>query len=186
MRQMPGMEHPLVARISLWLTSERLLSRTFELLAEGAIEPIRPIAIFGFQDLASAFRHMRAGTHIGKIVISNGLTSQPEIPVRSPQLELKLPNDLSYLIVGGLKGLCGSLALYMVRCGARYLVIMSRSGYTDDKSKKVVRDLEAMGCHVTLITGDVTKLHDVQGAFEKSARPVRGVIQGAMILHVSK
>ena len=128
---------------------------------------------------------MRAGTHIGKIVISNGSTSQVSVPVRSPQLEMKLRDDSSYFIVGGLKGLCGSLALYMVRCGARHLVVMSRSGYADDKSKGVVASLENMGCHISLNTGDVTNFCDVEKAYKQAGRPVRGIIQGAMSLHVS-
>ena len=129
---------------------------------------------------------MRTGQHIGKIVLSSGAPSQIKLPVRRPQKKLTLRADLSYLIVGGLKGLCGSLALYMARCGARYLVIMSRSGYADDKSQRILTNLYAMECHLDLIVGDVAESHDVEEAYKQAARPIGGVIQGAMVLQVSK
>ena len=46
-------------------------------------------------------------------------------------------------------------------------------------------NLQAMKCHVDLITGDVANAHDVQKAFELSKHTVRGIIQAAMVLNVS-
>ena len=59
----------------------RLLKRVFGLLAEGNIRPILPVTIFPFEDIASAFRYMRDGKHIGKIVISNGAQANVQVPV---------------------------------------------------------------------------------------------------------
>ena len=58
----------------------RLLKQVFALLVEGHIKPISPITVFPFEGIASAFRYMRDGKHIGKIVISNG----PQVDVRVP------------------------------------------------------------------------------------------------------
>lgn len=77
---------------------------------------------------------MRTGLHIDKILLSCEDSKQTQLPVRLPQKELNFKANVSYLIIGGLKGLCGSLALYMGRCGVKYLVVMSRSGYADGKS----------------------------------------------------
>lgn len=72
-------------------------------------------------------------------------------------LALALRPEVSYLIVGGIKGLCGSLAIYLVRYGAKYMVALSRSSYDDELSQSVDTYLKAMGTHVDLARGDVTK-----------------------------
>ena len=62
---------------------------------------------------------------------------------------------------------------------------MSRSGYADDKSKYVIKQITALGCHIDLLVGDVTKLEDVTKVMQSTTVPVVGVIQGAMVLRVS-
>ena len=100
---------------------------------------------------------------------------------------LSLRDDVAYVIVGGLRGLCGSLAVYMARLGARYLVIMSRSdlSLTDEKSQGILMDLEALNTQVELVQGDVSVVDDVRRMFQKSTKPIGGIIQGAMVLRVS-
>ena len=95
---------------------------------------------------------------------------------------LQLRPDAAYLIVGGLRGLCGSLAIYMARKGARHIVTMARSGHEDPATQAVMNNLKALGCHVDLVRGDITVLQDVRRAFQEASRPVAGVIQGAMVL----
>ena len=99
-------------------------------------------------------------------------------------MALNLDPDVSYLIVGGLKGLCGSLAVYLARNGATNITVLSRSGYDDPKSQAVTRDLKNIGANVDLVLGDVTQLPDVEQAFRTASKPIGGVIQGAMVLRV--
>jgi NAD(P)-dependent dehydrogenase (short-subunit alcohol dehydrogenase family) len=98
---------------------------------------------------------------------------------------MNLKSDGSYFIVGGFKGLCGSIAVYMARQGAKCLVTLSRSGYDDETSKKVAADIRALGTELILVTGDVTKQEDVNSVFRSVTKPIRGIIQGAMVLKVS-
>ena len=67
--------------ISRWLTEIRLLSQIFKLLNEAHIEPISPCQIFPFDQIASAFRYMHGGNHIGKVVISDGPKRDVQVPV---------------------------------------------------------------------------------------------------------
>jgi len=62
---------------------------------------------------------------------------------------------------------------------------MSRSGYADDKSKYVIKQITALGCHIDLLIADVTKPADVTEAMQKTTVPIVGIIQGAMVLRVS-
>lgn len=105
--------------------------------------------------------------------------------MRPATQKVLLRPDGSYLIVGGLKGLCGSLAIYLARMGVKHLVILCRSGYGDEKSQAILANVYAAGCQVDLFSGDVAVFEDVQRAFKNATVPIRGLIQGAMVLRVS-
>ena len=166
-------------------TIANLIFRTFDLVANGHIKPIAPIKIYPFSEIVDAFRYMRGGSHVGKIVISDGLKRDIEVPTRAGRPVLDLRDDVSYLIVGGLKGICGSLAIYLAQHGAKHITILSRTGYQDEKSQAVLQDLSAVGAQVDLVKGDVSNIDDVQCMFRQSKKPVAGIIQGAMVLRVS-
>lgn len=72
----------------------------------------------------------------------------------------------------------------MARLGAKHLVIMCRSGYEDEKSQTVLANVTAEGCKFQLFEGDVSNLQDVKRVFKQATIPIRGVIQGAMVLRV--
>jgi hypothetical protein len=63
---------------------------------------------------------------------------------------------------------------------------MGRSGFEDKASQRVIRNIEARGCEVHLIKGDVTDLEDVRKAFQSPKKPVAGIVQGAMVVRVSR
>ncbi|TGO18312.1 hypothetical protein BPAE_0387g00010 [Botrytis paeoniae] len=159
------------------------MSQCFDLLQEGHIKPIRPITTFGFDNIPEAFAYMRSGRHVGKIVISdgdNGITSQ--VPIRPAMRQLDLRDDVSYMIVGGLKGLCGSLAVHLATKGAKHIISMSRSGISDERSQAIVKNCNALGCDVQEARADVSNAEDVERAFKEASLPIGGIIQGAMVL----
>ncbi|KAI8632855.1 PKSKA1 [Xylariaceae sp. FL1651] len=160
----------------------RLMTRLFKLIDNGHVKPINPIHRFSFKDAPSAIRLLRAGKHIGKIVLSDGINPRISIPIRRAAKVLALRNDVCYLIVGGLRGLCGSLAIYLAKSGARHLAVISRSGHDDEKSRGIVKHINAIGSHIDLLTADITRAEEVEAAFVKVSAPIAGIIQGAMVL----
>ncbi|KAI9719958.1 MAG: Type I Iterative PKS [Chrysothrix sp. TS-e1954] len=158
----------------------RLLQDMFALLHEGHIKPISPCTVFPFDNITGAFRHMRDGKHMGKIVVSRGSQADVKVPVRPLLQTMRLRDDLAYLIVGGLKGLCGSIALFFARHGAKHLIVMGRSGFDDRASQTVTRNIEAENCKIHLVQGDVIIKKDVERAFAISGVPIGGILQGAM------
>lgn len=98
---------------------------------------------------------------------------------------MPLRDDVCYLIVGGLRGLCGSLAIYLAKSGAKQLAVISRSGHDDDKSRGIIKQINSLGSHIDLLTADITCAEDVEAAFLKTSMPIAGIIQGAMVLRVS-
>ena len=107
------------------------------------------------------------------------------VPVQSAEPQLQLRDDVSYLVVGGLKGICGRFAFFMVKAGARHLVVMSRSGCDDSRSQGVLANLRHMGCEVVVVSGDVCQLEQVERALDAAPKPVAGIIHGAMVPKVS-
>ena len=87
--------------------------------------------------------------------------------------------------MGGLKGLCGSLAISLAQRGAKHLIVMSRSGVSDQRSQTIVKDCASYACQIHEARGDVASIEDVKAAFASGPYPVRGVVQGAMVLRVS-
>ena len=89
------------------------------------------------------------------------------------------------MIVGGLKGLCGSLAIHLAAHSAKQVIAVSRTGIWDEKSHAIVKNCEVLGCKVEEAKVDVTSKEAVEGVFERSIMPVGGVVQGAIVLRVS-
>lgn len=88
-------------------------------------------------------------------------------------------------MVGGLKGLCGGLAVELAKFGAKHLAIISRSGYDDEASEFVLHHVRALGCHVDPLRGDISAFKDVKRAFAQTSVPIGGIIHDAMVLRVS-
>jgi hypothetical protein len=162
----------------------KLFVEVFELINAGHLRPIHPITTFGFDAIPAALAHIRAGKHIGKIVISNQQEEDIELPIRPAVPKLRLKPDVSYLIIGGLKGACGTLAVHMAQHGARHLVVSNRSGISDITSAQVVRDCAFYGCEVVESRGDVSDYETVKRVFKSTTPKIAGIIQGAMLLKV--
>ncbi|KAI3391175.1 hypothetical protein diail_7796 [Diaporthe ilicicola] len=145
-----------------------LLSQILDMVQKDEIKPVIS-KTFGFEEPQEAFRYLSTGHSIGKIV-------RKAIPA------LNLDPGGSYIIVGGLKGICGSMAVYLAQQGAKSLIASSRSSFEDEKSKKVAADIAAMGAKIIFVTGDVTNMRDVDRLFNCSPAPIRGIIHGAMVL----
>lgn len=164
----------------------RLLDETFELIAGGHIMPIRPITAFRVNEVPAALEHLRAGLHYGRVVISNGEgIPEQKVAVRPKTRQLQFKPHVSYLIVGGLKGLCGSLAIHMARNGARRIIACSRCGICDGASTKVIMNCRSYGCEVIHAKGDVGDWEFIRHVFEEASPSIAGVLQGAMVLRVS-
>jgi hypothetical protein len=160
-----------------------ILNRYVELYQSGSLHPLEPVVCFDAAIAEHAFRHLQNPDHIGKVVV--------KIPEDSSHIEtsaelqpLQFRSDATYLLVGGVGGLGRSLATWLVERGARYLTLLSRSAGISEQSKSLVKELESMGCSVEAVAGDVSNMKDVNRALLISERPIKGVLQLAMVLAV--
>lgn len=161
-----------------------LVSQVLNMFKQGAIGFIQPIVVHDFTDTESAFREMQRGTHVGKLVLR--VTPDSRVSVASQRsIPLRLNPDVTYLLVGGLGGLGRAQALFMAEHGARHLAFISRSGGARPEAQSLLAKLAESGVKTKAYAGDVAdklQLKEILLDMSKHMPPIRGVIQGAMVL----
>ena len=151
------------------LTRE-MLEEISALVEKGALRPL-PFRAFPACRIDSAFRLMSGGKHIGKVVVA---FPAPFVPRRGelpgPGFEVK--SDATYLITGAFGGYGKVLARWLVDCGARHLVLTSRSGISNPEAGKFVADLENRGVKVRVVRRTSARLTRCAALFaEINPRP---------------
>ena len=75
----------------------------------------------------------------------------------------------------------------MVRLGAKHIVFLSRSGDKKPEAKETIRSLRNQGANVAAYSCDIANRDEIQSVLHRCAKdfpPIRGAIQGAMVLKV--
>ena len=185
------------------------LLNVMDLMAEKKLHVPQPFQVFGIAEIENVFRRLQSGQNSGKMVIEmrkhdivlvRSLKSLPLLPIQKGKLSDNIQTVLqtrpdylfdpraSYLIAGGLGGLGQSAARWMAKRGAKFLVLLSRSGIRTETSVALVENLQSMGVHVLAPACDVTdrtSLLAVVTKLTKTFPPIKGVIQASMVLKVS-
>ncbi|KAK9561540.1 hypothetical protein V6Z98_003710 [Aspergillus fumigatus] len=142
-----------------------------------------------------AFRFLQTGAHMGKVVLPAGPEEVVPVVPRPKGItpRPRLRSDASYLVVGGVGGIGRSIAHWLVDHGAQNLILLSRSAGDLDLAQNqnaegalFVRELRAAGCRVKPVSCDIALASSLAKALraceDEGLPPVRGVIQGAMLL----
>jgi len=163
--------------------TRQMLEEISGLVEKGALGPL-PYRAFPACRIDSAFRLMAGGKHIGKVVVA---FPAPFVPRRGelpgPGFEVK--PDGCYLITGAFGGYGKVLARWLVECGARHLVLTSRSGASSPEACKFVADLQERGVEVRVVSADVGAPDDVRRLFveiKSGGQPLRGLFHLAMVI----
>ena len=93
----------------------------------------------------------------------------------------------TYLISGDLGGLGRSIALWMASRGAKNLILLSRFGARSEAATPLLDELKAQGVNVAAPPYDVSNedaLIVVLEQCRKTMPPIKGCIQGSMVLKV--
>ncbi|KAK6860906.1 hypothetical protein PG995_004542 [Apiospora arundinis] len=154
-----------------------LTRKVAAMITKGELRPVHPVSVFPMADYQKAYRIMKEGKHMGKIVLKPGAGDL--VKVISPTRSLKMSPKGSYLIVGGLGGIGKSVAQMLVDRGARRLILMSRSAASPFCRQCRVRvEIELKSCDVSKKGGLAKTLTECAD----SMLPIKGVIQSAMVL----
>ncbi|MCJ1402141.1 hypothetical protein MMC11_005360 [Xylographa trunciseda] len=166
---------------------QKTCADVMELLRTGALRPVSPITVYPMSHIEAALRLMQTGKHMGKIVIE----AQSEDWIRALPAKVTMPAvhpDASYLITGGTGGLGRSTARWLVKQGARNIILASRSGTAQDNVRELIEDLAKVGATIAVRRCDVADKRQLETLIEESAKtmpPIRGIIHGVMVLRDS-
>ncbi|MCL5996214.1 MAG: type I polyketide synthase [Chloroflexi bacterium] len=152
------------------------------MMQEGTLKPL-PHKVFPLRDAASAFRFMAQAKHIGKVVVTQATTAQGE-QVDEARTEFRLSADAAYLVTGGLGALGLQVAAWLVKNGARHLVLVGRRAPSAAAQRDLSR-LEHEGAQIAVIQADISRNEQVVALLEEidvTMPPLRGIIHTAGVL----
>jgi acyl transferase domain-containing protein/NADP-dependent 3-hydroxy acid dehydrogenase YdfG len=140
-----------------------------------------PLTVLPVTNLSASVNNIQTE----QVVVSLSDESPVLMPA-PPSQELKLDSEATYVLAGGLGALGLDIANWMVECGAKNLVFLSRSGGSknqQDLQKFAERSVraEAFKCNVN----DSTSVAKVFDTIKASGMRIAGVIQLAMVLEDS-
>jgi NADPH:quinone reductase-like Zn-dependent oxidoreductase/acyl carrier protein len=164
------------------LTRE-LMAEVAGLVERGALSPL-PFRSFPASRIDAAFRLMAGGKHTGKVVVAFGdaFIHRKGEPPAAP---FAVDPGGTYLITGGLGGFGRVLAGWLAECGARHLVLTSRSGAASPEAAAFLARLRDRGVEARVIAGDISRREDVERLMREvasAAVPLKGVFHLAMVI----
>lgn len=167
------------------------LSSIVRMIESQRILPIRPVTHVPVSQVKTGLRKLQSGQNIGKVVICMGPDQTVMVERLSPlQARRKslLQPDATYLITGGTGGLGRALASWLVKKGAKNVVLLGRSKTPSAKVTELLKRYEGSDVCVRAVACDVSSRIDLMRTAEalKGLPQVRGIIHGALSLRVSQ
>jgi myxalamid-type polyketide synthase MxaE and MxaD len=138
-------------------------------------------------------RQLSLGDSEAELAFRGGKRLVPRLlPLESPRIcagssgsvPIALRSDSTYLITGGLGALGLAIAAWMVRRGARHLVLLGRREATPH-AMETVDAMRQSGARIQTVAADVSLDGELARVVERIGRempPLRGVLHGAGIL----
>lgn len=155
-----------------------------DLLKDGSIQPISPIAKFDPSEIKEAFRYLHGGQRLGATCIDfpqDPTTFQADFYAE----EVRVRADRAYLLVGGFGGLGKAAALWLAERGAGSIIFLSRSASAQAAANaSLFRELEAWGCSVQIVSGSVTDITAVEDMITDATKPIAGVLHLPIVIRV--
>jgi acyl transferase domain-containing protein/NADPH:quinone reductase-like Zn-dependent oxidoreductase/acyl carrier protein/NADP-dependent 3-hydroxy acid dehydrogenase YdfG len=149
-----------------------MLGELLELFERGSVRHL-PIRTWDVRSAGEAFRHLREGQNVGKLVLG--------IPV-------PFGGGGTVLVSGGTGGLGGLVARHLVvGCGVRSLLLVSRGGVGVEGVGELRAELEGLGAEVLVEGCDVGDRGALEGLLGSvlGGRRLGGVVHAAGVLEDS-
>jgi acyl transferase domain-containing protein/NADPH:quinone reductase-like Zn-dependent oxidoreductase/acyl carrier protein len=146
-----------------------ILGEVADLFAAGTLR-LAPIVTWSVSRAVGAFRYLRDGRNVGKVVLTIPQPPDPEGTV---------------LITGGTGALGASVARHLAAVDrVRHLLLVSRRGPNVEGASELRADLAELGCEARVVACDVTdrdQLEELIGSIP-GGHPLTGVVHTAGVL----
>lgn len=161
----------------------RLLGHILELFDQGVFTPVKPLNVLPLDQIETAFRLIAERKHMGKVIL--------EVPdgvkvnaLLQPPPSLKLAQEGTYLVAGGLGDLGQRITHLVAEHGAGHIVTLSRRSLEQDVLRQMEDEVRKLGGKLHVLKCDITDPDSVKMVkkYCGSLPPVRGVIHGGMVL----
>ncbi|MFD7667625.1 beta-ketoacyl synthase N-terminal-like domain-containing protein [Streptomyces sp. NPDC059788] len=157
-----------------------LVRTVADLVGDGTLEA-PTVRVFPADQAADACDLMAKAGHIGKVVLAMPRKSEEPVEIRP---------DASYLVTGGLSGVGGLLAAWLVDQGATHLLLTGRSDLaqlpSDDRRAALLEELRAGGTEVEYAAVDAADQEAMSELLNQRDReglpPMAGVAHAAAVL----
>ncbi|KAI0173624.1 putative polyketide synthase [Hypoxylon sp. FL1284] len=166
---------------------KQLLSEACAMIRDQQIRPLVDVGVYKPDEFESALQSFRREEGAADVVIELVPDSILTMTI-APKPLYTFDEDSTYVIAGGLGGLGRSITRWMVERGARHVLLLSRSGTTKPSGRELVEELSQRGVQVLAPSCDVADLDQLEKAVGEASRtmpPIRGCIQGTMVLRDS-
>jgi NADPH:quinone reductase-like Zn-dependent oxidoreductase/acyl carrier protein len=144
----------------------QMLTETIELLSQGALNH-SPTTSWDVRRAPEAFRHLREGKNVGKVVLTIPRPIDPDATV----------------LITGATGTLGALtARHLAEAhGARHLLLVSRSGEEAPGARELREELEEQGAEVTIAACDVSQRPALEQLFASipAEHPLGAIVHAA-------
>ncbi|KAM3075032.1 hypothetical protein ACMFMF_005715 [Clarireedia jacksonii] len=164
----------------------KLLQKVMDMFWDGTLKRASPVHIRSFSETANAFRYMSTGQHIGKMVLDMSGSTNIKVTF-SDYGQHPVRGSGTYIIAGGLGGIGREICRWMAKQDPVNLVVFSRSKTPSSAAQDLAIEVQKYGATLHIMTCDVGDETQVRTAIEKCKQnlpPIKGVIQGAMVLRV--
>ncbi|MDE1670021.1 type I polyketide synthase [Nocardia gipuzkoensis] len=160
----------------------RAARRAMDALNDGTYEYL-PYTAFTLDATAEAFETVVRSKQIGRVVLD---LREPEPTVLAARPGLPIDPAASYLVTGGFGAFGLATARWLVRIGARRLVLAGRSGATTDAARAAITEFVTAGAEVVEERLDMADYDAVAALIERiqaGGHPLRGVFHEAGVVN---
>jgi acyl transferase domain-containing protein/acyl carrier protein len=163
-----------------------LLDEVVEDMEAGELAPL-PRRTLSIDRAEDGFRLMAQAGHIGKIVFAFDRGHEPVDSDGAAVKQVQVPDGSSrgwHLVTGGLGRLGVRVAEWLAGRGATDIVLVGRSGPSDDVSRRIAAMAEK-GVRVSTVAADVTRRDEIAGIIARQrqeGRRLEGLVHAAGVL----
>ncbi|KAF5872206.1 putative polyketide synthase protein [Botrytis fragariae] len=164
--------------------AEKDLGNITQLFKYGSLRTVHSIHINSLENIASAFSLLQEDELSGKAVIE--LKRDDRIKTLfDTEHPATLSHDSTYVISGAFGGIGRAVVSWLASRGAKYLILLSRSGPKDKLASELLESLRAQGIEFRAPRCDITDRNSLSTIVAEATLnypPIKGCIQTAMVL----